>query len=760
MTYDRDSGPLYEIVIGGWGNGKCCIRKGKQGHCYREYSGRVLSCSSYNYFWVSWGGNRIRLGRGTTYGSSTLMDFPDSSYRVNYLAVSTGWGATGYWEFSNPPVHGGWSSWGGYGSCSRNCGSGTQSRSRSCTNPRPSNGGRSCSGSSTSSRSCNTHSCAVNGGWSSWSGYGSCTRSCGSGTQSRSRSCTNPRPAHGGRSCSGSSSSSRSCNTHSCPVNGGWSSWSGYGSCTRSCGSGTQSRSRSCTNPRPAHGGRSCSGSTSSSRSCNTHNCPINGGWSSWSGYGSCTRSCGSGTQSRSRSCTNPRPAYGGTSCSGSTSSSRSCNTHNCPIHGGWSSWSGYGSCSKTCGTGSQSRSRSCTNPAPRYNGNSCSGSTTSSRNCNTHNCPIDGQWSAWSGYGACSLTCGTGKQSRTRTCTNPAPQYLGKACSGSASSSRDCNTHHCPIDGNWASWAAYRACTETCGGGIQTRSRTCTNPTPQHLGKACAGMSSHSRACNTHNCPIDGKWANWGNWGTCTVTCGGGSQSRSRTCTNPAPQYNGKACPNSATSTQSCNTHPCPIDGGFSNWGSWGVCTVTCGGGTQDRQRSCTNPAPQYGGAQCSGATTSTQDCNTQVCIIDGSWSNWSGFGDCSVSCGGGKQSRTRFCTNPKPANGGKNCPGSASDLADCNTAACPTVAPGTYQQLCPAGWFTCESGGITCIDNQFQCDCSKDCDDGSDEDVNYAGCQAAQMMECQSGGEHLRFSYLALVFVLLFTTLVQMML
>jgi hypothetical protein len=103
MTYDRDNGPLYEIVIGGWGNGKCCMRKGKQGHCYREYHGRVLSCSSYNYFWVGWGGSRIRLGRGTTYGSSTLLDFPDSSYRVNYLAVSTGWGATGSWEFSNPP---------------------------------------------------------------------------------------------------------------------------------------------------------------------------------------------------------------------------------------------------------------------------------------------------------------------------------------------------------------------------------------------------------------------------------------------------------------------------------------------------------------------------------------------------------------------------------------------------------------------------------------------------------------------------------
>lgn len=57
----------------------------------------------------------------------------------------------------------------------------------------------------------------------------------------------------------------------------------------------------------------------------------------------------------------------------------------------------------------------------------------------------------------------------------------------------------------------------------------------------------------------VDGQWANWGSWRTCSVTCGGGSQSRSRTCTNPAPQYNGSPCPNSDTSTQACNTHHCP---------------------------------------------------------------------------------------------------------------------------------------------------------------------------------------------------------
>ena len=61
------------------------------------------------------------------------------------------------------------------------------------------------------------------------------------------------------------------------PVNGGWSSWSSWGSCSATCGGGTQSRTRTCTNPVPANGGANCSGSSSANQSCNTQTCPIAG---------------------------------------------------------------------------------------------------------------------------------------------------------------------------------------------------------------------------------------------------------------------------------------------------------------------------------------------------------------------------------------------------------------------------------------------------------------------------------------------------
>ncbi|XP_077595439.1 A disintegrin and metalloproteinase with thrombospondin motifs 14 isoform X1 [Stigmatopora nigra] len=55
-----------------------------------------------------------------------------------------------------------------------------------------------------------------------------------------------------------------------------------------------------------------------------------------------------------------------------------------------------------------------------------------------------------------------------------------------------------------------------------------------------------------------------------------------------------------------------------------------------------------------------------------DGSWSSWSKFGSCSRTCGGGVRSRSRQCTDPPPAYGGRECPGSGFDYQMCNTEEC----------------------------------------------------------------------------------------
>ncbi|XP_062496955.1 A disintegrin and metalloproteinase with thrombospondin motifs 13 isoform X1 [Pezoporus occidentalis] len=56
----------------------------------------------------------------------------------------------------------------------------------------------------------------VHGQWSGWSPFSSCSRSCGGGVVIRQRFCNNPRPAFGGQECPGASMQVEMCNTQAC----------------------------------------------------------------------------------------------------------------------------------------------------------------------------------------------------------------------------------------------------------------------------------------------------------------------------------------------------------------------------------------------------------------------------------------------------------------------------------------------------------------------------------------------------------------
>ena len=57
---------------------------------------------------------------------------------------------------------------------------------------------------------------------------------------------------------------------------------------------------------------------------------------------------------------------------------------------------------------------------------------------------------------------------------------------------------------------------------------------------------------------------------------------------------------------------------------------------------------------------------------LVDGNFSEWSNWTICSVSCGKGVKRRTRNCTNPSLLNGA-NCTGNYTEQKVCNEGQCP---------------------------------------------------------------------------------------
>ncbi|XP_013395220.1 A disintegrin and metalloproteinase with thrombospondin motifs adt-1-like, partial [Lingula anatina] len=593
------------------------------------------------------------------------------------------------------PVDGEWMSWNSWEPCNVTCGNGNQVRSRECKEPQ--HGGALCIGDVTELRSCNPQPCPVDGYWLPWTEWDKCTHTCGSGSQRRARSCEPP--LHGGRQCEGEEAESRQCNAEPCAVNGYWEQWAAWTNCSVSCGDGFQSRYRNCTPPR--YGGAECIGKAQEERNCSTQPCPVNGYWEKWSAWTNCSVSCGGGLQSRYRNCTPPR--YGGAECIGKAQEERNCSTHPCPVDGEWTSWSKWSECSATCGGGNQTRERACSQPL--FGGIHCHGNSTEIRDCGLNPCPVDGVWEHWGEWQGCDLTCGGGKQRRRRRCIPG--QHGGRDCDGLDEEIRDCNEMPCPAPGMWTVWSTWGSCDAMCNGGYQIRYRNCDATVG-----LCEGESQERRDCNVDPCPEcidsllfftteDGVFMDWSTWSFCSASCGGGSQRRSREC--DGPRYNGRNCTGPWEEEQPCNTRPCPVDGYLTQWLEWTECSVTCGGGSQERNRTCVEP--QYGGQSCHGELHENRSCNIRNCPVDGFLTQWSEWRECNATCGGGSQERNRTCVEPQY--GGQSCHNELREYRSCNEQQCPVNGYFTEWLEWTECSVTCGGGSQernrTCVEPQY---------------------------------------------------------
>ncbi len=134
-----------------------------------------------------------------------------------------------------------------------------------------------------------------------------------------------------------------------------------------------------------------------------------------------------------------------------------------------------------------------------------------------------------------------------------------------------------------------WGACSVTCGLGTQTRLVQCQNLNGQVVAdcncispKPLVSQSCDAGPCHTY------QWIA-GDWGACSAPCGGGTQSRTVNCVDENGNIvAGSLCdPNTKPSiSQLCNVDSCHTY----HWlaGDWGSCSATCGGGTQSRTVSC----------------------------------------------------------------------------------------------------------------------------------------------------------------------------
>ncbi|KAM4029271.1 adhesion G protein-coupled receptor B1 isoform 5-T5 [Anomaloglossus baeobatrachus] len=301
-------------------------------------------------------------------------------------------------------------------------------------------------------------------------------------------------------------------------------------------------------------------------------------------------------------------------------------------------------------------------------------------------------------------------------------------------------------VQGGWTAWTTWGDCNRDCGGGLQTRTRSCQSPPDEsHI---CEGVLEEGRLCNRKACSANGRYDSrsqslrsidnkkkddaedqfqfgypapqigdpaaeeWSPWSVCSATCGEGMKSRTRFCVSSSystqcsgPLKEHKPCNNSAV---------CPVHGTWDEWSPWSLCSSTCGRGLRERTRTC-NP-PQFGGEECHGPDKQTKYCNIALCPVDGTWNEWSSWSACSASCSNGTQSRIRECSGP--SYGGQECVGEWSEVRDCFLSQCPV--DGEWQPWGQWGGCstTCDGGAQrrerTCIGPLFG---GEDCPGQSEE-------------------------------------------
>ena len=194
-------------------------------------------------------------------------------------------------------------------------------------------------------------------------------------------------------------------------------------------------------------------------------------------------------------------------------------------------------------------------------------------------------------------------------TCTakcNGGMQYKYNTCDLMPTLSQECNTQDC-CSSTTTTWSGtWSSCSKPCNTGTKTMAGTKYS---DYDGRSC-GADSKSTTCNTQTCCSKTQEVEWGSWGSCSVSCGGGIKYRTGYIYS---YYDDDYLCDTESDSASCETQSCCSSTYEGGYGSWGSCSATCGGGTQYRD---VYLYSSYNSTYCGvAATQDSQSCGTNPC-------------------------------------------------------------------------------------------------------------------------------------------------